>query len=110
MATNEIVLKRDNTRPHTSLVTRQKFVVPGWKLLPHSPYSSDRAPTDYHLFRFLQIDFFNELACQPHKCGIIDDFGDGALCRYNKFVVPGLIRARIKYLTNDVFNYELVAS
>jgi histone-lysine N-methyltransferase SETMAR len=26
----------------------------GWDVLPHPPYSSDLAPSDYHLFRTLQ--------------------------------------------------------
>ena len=43
-----VVFHQDNTRPHTSLVTRQKLE---WDILPHPPYSPDLAPSDYYLFR-----------------------------------------------------------
>ena len=49
-----VVFHHDNARPHTSLVTRQKLSELGWELLMHPPYSSDLAPSDYHLFRSLQ--------------------------------------------------------
>ncbi|EZA51242.1 Histone-lysine N-methyltransferase SETMAR, partial [Ooceraea biroi] len=44
--------------PHTSLVTRQLLQL-GWDVLPHPPYSSDLAPSDYHLFRSLQNSLNN---------------------------------------------------
>jgi len=49
-----IVFHYDNARPHTSLMTRQKLRKLGWEVLMHSPYSLDLAPSDYHLFRYLQ--------------------------------------------------------
>ncbi|EFN78228.1 Histone-lysine N-methyltransferase SETMAR, partial [Harpegnathos saltator] len=45
---------QDNARPHTSIVTRQKFRELGWEVLMHPPYSPDLAPSDYHLFLSLQ--------------------------------------------------------
>lgn len=39
-----------HTRPHTSIVTRQKLRELGWEVLMHPPYSPDFAPRDYHLF------------------------------------------------------------
>ena len=45
-----IVFHQDNSRPHTSLVTRQKLRELGWEVLLHTPYSPDLAPSDYHLF------------------------------------------------------------
>ncbi|GFS98641.1 transposase [Trichonephila clavipes] len=45
---------QNNTRPHTSAVTRQKLGELGWEVLMHPPYSSDLAPSDYNLFLALQ--------------------------------------------------------
>ena len=44
---------QDNARPHTSLMTRQKFRELGWDVFTHPPYSPDLAPNDYHLFLFM---------------------------------------------------------
>ncbi|GFV50749.1 histone-lysine N-methyltransferase SETMAR [Trichonephila clavipes] len=49
-----VVFHIDNARPHTSLVTRQKFLQLEWDTMPHPPYSPDLAPSDYYLFRSLQ--------------------------------------------------------
>ncbi|GFW63286.1 histone-lysine N-methyltransferase SETMAR [Trichonephila clavipes] len=50
-----VVFHQDNARPHTSLVTRQKLLQLEWDTMPHPPYSPDLAPSDYYLFRSLQI-------------------------------------------------------
>ena len=39
---------RNNARPHISLVTRKKLLELGWEMIPHSPYSPDLAPYNYH--------------------------------------------------------------
>ena len=49
-----VVFHHDDARPHAFLVTRQKLLELGWDVLPHPPYSSDLAPSDYFLFRSLQ--------------------------------------------------------
>ena len=49
-----VVSHQDNAWPHVSLITRQKLLELGWNVLPHPPYSSDFAPSDFHLFRSLQ--------------------------------------------------------
>ncbi|GFX18139.1 histone-lysine N-methyltransferase SETMAR [Trichonephila clavipes] len=49
-----VVFHRDNVRPHTSVVTRQNLWQLGWEVLMHPPYSSDLAPSYYHLFLALQ--------------------------------------------------------
>ncbi|UMM23471.1 hypothetical protein L5515_004175 [Caenorhabditis briggsae] len=51
---SKIILLHDNAKPHTSLKTRSKLQSLGIEVLPHSPYSPDLAPTDYHFFRSLQ--------------------------------------------------------
>ncbi|GFU40997.1 histone-lysine N-methyltransferase SETMAR [Trichonephila clavipes] len=48
------VFHQDNTRPHTSVVTRQKLWELGLEVLMHAPYSPDLPPTDYHIFLSLQ--------------------------------------------------------
>lgn len=50
-----IVFHHDNARPHTSLATRGKLLELGWGVMSHPPYSPDLAPSDFHLFRSLQI-------------------------------------------------------
>jgi hypothetical protein len=44
------LLCHDNARPHSSTQTTQKLAFPGYTILPHPPYSSDLAPSDYTLF------------------------------------------------------------
>ena len=52
--TKRIIFHQDNARPHVSLMTRQKLLQLGWEVLIHPPYSSDIAPSGFHLFRSLQ--------------------------------------------------------
>ncbi|XP_014473025.1 PREDICTED: histone-lysine N-methyltransferase SETMAR-like [Dinoponera quadriceps] len=49
-----VIFHQDNSRPHTSFVTRQKLMELGWKLMLHPPYSPDITPSDYYLFQSLQ--------------------------------------------------------
>jgi histone-lysine N-methyltransferase SETMAR len=49
-----VVFHDDNARPHAVLATREKFMQLGWDVLPHPPYSTDLASSDYHIFRSLQ--------------------------------------------------------
>jgi len=43
-------LQHNNARPHTNLKTVEHTVNLGWTVIPHPPYSSDLAPSDFHLF------------------------------------------------------------
>lgn len=52
----DLYYHQDNARPHTALITTQKFKSLGYKMVPHPPYSPDIAPSDYYLFRSLQND------------------------------------------------------
>ena len=51
-----VILQKDNARPHTAKITRQKLKDFRWEFLPHHPYSLDIAPSDYWLFRSLHAD------------------------------------------------------
>jgi len=47
----KIILLHDNTPSHTSKPVKDRLKDLAWKVLTHSPYSPDLAPSDYHLFR-----------------------------------------------------------
>ena len=49
-----IIFHQDTARLQVSLMTRQKLLQFGWKVLIHPLYSPDIAPLNFHLFRFLQ--------------------------------------------------------
>ena len=49
-----VILLWDHARPHDSKMTKKKIERIGWELLPHAPYSPDKAPSDFHLFRSLK--------------------------------------------------------
>lgn len=49
-----VVFLHDNARPHTSKMTTAKLAELDWDVLPHAPYSPDKAPSDFHLFRSLK--------------------------------------------------------
>lgn len=51
---NAVIFLHDNARPHTSKMTRRKLEELDWEVLPHAPYSPDKSPSDYHLFRSLK--------------------------------------------------------
>ncbi|KAK6751513.1 hypothetical protein RB195_003108 [Necator americanus] len=50
----EVYFQHDNARPHVARTTKAKLVKFGSTILPHPPYSPDLAPSDYHLFSYLQ--------------------------------------------------------
>ncbi|GFW42515.1 histone-lysine N-methyltransferase SETMAR [Trichonephila clavipes] len=54
MLTNGVRLLHDIARPHTALVTKALLKQFKWEVLDHPPYSTDLAPRDFHLFRYLK--------------------------------------------------------
>jgi transposase len=40
----------NNAEPHNAATTANFLNSWGWEILPHPPYSSDLAPSDFHLF------------------------------------------------------------
>ncbi|EYB92567.1 hypothetical protein Y032_0192g1351 [Ancylostoma ceylanicum] len=57
---DSVVLRHDNPRPHVAKLTRQKIAGLGWEVLPNSAYSPDLAPSDYPLFRALELHLQEE--------------------------------------------------
>ncbi|KAJ4450185.1 hypothetical protein ANN_01592 [Periplaneta americana] len=49
-----VVLLHDNARPHTARRTAAVLTEFGWELFDHPPYSSDLAPSDFHVFLHLK--------------------------------------------------------
>lgn len=54
LLTKGVILFHDNARPHTAQLTKEKLQKLGWEILPHPPYSSHLAPSDFYLCRPLE--------------------------------------------------------
>lgn len=54
MLTKGVCLLHDNARPQTANATKARLDSFGWDILNHPAYSSDLAPSDFHLFTFLK--------------------------------------------------------
>jgi len=48
--TKVILFLHDNAPTHRALATQKKPAYLGFQFIDHPPYSSDLAPSDYHLF------------------------------------------------------------
>jgi histone-lysine N-methyltransferase SETMAR len=48
------VVPHDNACPHTAARTRALLEHFNWELFDHPPYSTDLAPSNYHLFTYLK--------------------------------------------------------
>ncbi|EFN66187.1 Histone-lysine N-methyltransferase SETMAR, partial [Camponotus floridanus] len=46
----KVVLLHDNIRLHVVIAMKQTLMELEWEILSRPAYSSDLAPTDYHLF------------------------------------------------------------
>jgi len=70
---NRVLLKQDNSKPHTSRRTPQKLEeFGGLKLLPHPAYSPDLISSDFQPFRsmahFLSGRIFDNIADVEQRC------------------------------------------
>ena len=54
MKKTKIIFHQDNAPCHKSMKTMAKLSELGYELLPHPPYSTDLAPSDYWLFAHLK--------------------------------------------------------
>uniref|UniRef100_A0A0N5CE06 DDE_3 domain-containing protein n=1 Tax=Strongyloides papillosus TaxID=174720 RepID=A0A0N5CE06_STREA len=50
------ILLHDNAKPHVSKTTVQKLKELECETLPYPPYSPNLSPTDYHLFKELELN------------------------------------------------------
>ena len=66
------ILLHDNARPHTSRTTIKKLADLGYEILPHLAYSPDLSPTDYHLFRHLELYVRNKKF--RNQAAVIEEF------------------------------------
>ena len=48
--TRGVLLLQDNATAHTSQVAMTAATECGFEILPHPPYSSDMAPSDFYMF------------------------------------------------------------
>ena len=58
--TRQVILQHDNARPHVARPVKTYLETLKWKILPHSSYSPDVAPSDYHFFRSMSHDLAHQ--------------------------------------------------
>ncbi|PNF18373.1 hypothetical protein B7P43_G13494 [Cryptotermes secundus] len=49
-----IIILHNNVHPHTAHLTLEAIAKMGWEVLPRLSYSTDLAPSNYHLFGFVK--------------------------------------------------------
>jgi len=71
----KVILLHDNVRPYVAKAIQDHIFTLGWEHHPHAAYSPDMAPSDYYLFRLLQLDLADVHFMRFEKIRkCIDDF------------------------------------
>ncbi|GFU38207.1 mariner Mos1 transposase [Trichonephila clavipes] len=60
---DKVILQHDNAPPHVAKVVKTYLETLKWEVLPYPLYSSDLAPSDYHLLQSMA----HSLADQPFR-------------------------------------------
>ncbi|KAF2347594.1 Dolichol-phosphate mannosyltransferase subunit 3 [Trinorchestia longiramus] len=97
------VILHDNTRPHAANVAQEKFLLLGWSVLPHPPYSPDLSQTDFHLHSTLQN------ALQSRKFTEDNQFENGFTRDYylHILVLPLLLVACFGLVSVAIIGYRV---
>ena len=85
----------DNAGPYIAKSTSQKVLELGWTTVPHLPYSTDLASTDYHLYRFLS-DHLREKKLNEqsdHRTNLLNLFDERPQDLYDRGIptLPGAL-------------------
>jgi len=72
-------LLHDNARPHVAKIVKDMLLALQWKVLSHAAYLPDCAPSDYYLFRLMQLLLINTSNHMKKK----NDLMNGLLRRTN---------------------------
>uniref|UniRef100_A0A8R1DVR7 Histone-lysine N-methyltransferase SETMAR n=1 Tax=Caenorhabditis japonica TaxID=281687 RepID=A0A8R1DVR7_CAEJA len=95
-------LLHDNARPHVAKATQAKLKELNWDTVPHPPYSPDIEPSDYHLFRPLNL-FLKEKRFAKYedlKMAVFDFF-DSQSAAFWKKGIDDLPERWLTVVTND---------
>uniref|UniRef100_A0A8R1DLM7 HTH_48 domain-containing protein n=1 Tax=Caenorhabditis japonica TaxID=281687 RepID=A0A8R1DLM7_CAEJA len=95
-------LLHDNARPHVAKATQAKIQALNWDTVPDPPYSSDIAPSDYHLFRSLKL-FLKEkrFAKRENLKTAVFDFFDSQSAAFWKKGIDDFPERWLTVVTND---------
>ena len=83
-----IILLHDNARPHVAGKTLKKLFDLKIETLPHPPYSPDLSPTDFHLFKHLEL--FLRVKIYKSRTEVESSFVDFIRSRKEEFYSKGI--------------------
>lgn len=96
--------------PYTSLVIRQKLLQLGWDVLPHPPYLSDLAPSNYHLSRSLQNslkekEFHSDEAVKQYSQFFVNE--DQNFCETGIMKLPNKLQENIEFNADNILSTKV---